>query len=123
MSPTFLHRFFYFSVQDVRVHPVCICFLFRFNFQVFWSISSIVELCSMILPNFKYMHLMGNCIPLRVFSGSDPMIFPFYIVPLSFVYINHNNLFFESPCFVTFAFKIFPLALLCGSFEFIPQTY
>jgi hypothetical protein len=112
--------FFHFRVQDVRVRPVCICFLFGFSLQVFLSISSIVELCSMILPNFKYMRLMGNCIPLRVFSGSDPMIYPFSVFHLSFMYINHNNLFFESPCFVTYSFKIFPLALLCGCFELLP---
>jgi len=116
MSPTFLCRFFHFNVQDIRVHPVCICFLFGFNLQVFWSISSVVELCSMILPNYKYMHLMGNCIHLRVFSGPDPMIpsrtwikitctlkvhvlshmlsgyslLPFYVAPLS-SYLRHTE--------------------------------
>jgi len=73
----------------------------------------------MIFPNIKYMRLVGNCIPLRVFIGSDPMIFPFSVVPVSFMYSNHHNLFFESPRFVTYAFRIFPLALLCDSFEFM----
>jgi hypothetical protein len=53
----------------VRAFVVFSYFLFRFNIQVLWPISSVVELCNITLPDFQYLFLINYHVPLRVFEA------------------------------------------------------
>jgi hypothetical protein len=51
--------------------------LFRFDFKVFWLISSIIKLCHIILPNFQYLFRIYYSIPVIALNTNvlNPMIF------------------------------------------------
>lgn len=65
-----LGNIFFFNMQHVRAFVICSHFLFRCNFQVSQLISSVVELCNIIFPNFQYLSLIYWYIPLRVFCAT-----------------------------------------------------
>ena len=68
---------------------VCIYFLFRFNFQVFWSIRSIVQIDNTILP--KLSVLIYSCSPFSLHCHcSEPQGFPFNLIPSSSCAFNHD---------------------------------
>jgi hypothetical protein len=62
--------FFNFLRKNTKKFFIGIYFLFRFDFYVFSSISSIIELCNIILPNFQYFSLICYYIPLKFFDIS-----------------------------------------------------
>ena len=63
--------FFHFAVQNIKAFLVFVHFLFSFDFYVFWSISSIVKLCNLILPNVQYLSLIYCYIPFTVVDAND----------------------------------------------------
>ena len=92
-----LDSFFHLPAWNIRAYLICICFLLIFSFWVFMSTSSIVDPCTIVVPNFLYLSLIHYYILLRVFDANvlNSMIF----FPARFLCFHvHKVQFFEIPC-------------------------
>ena len=107
-------------MQHVKAFLVSIYFLFRFDFQVFWSISFIVELCNIIVSDFQYLPQIYYNIHFSVFdaSCSDLMIF----FPTSF-FCRHKVLFFWNLTIPSHLLSRYPFSALAGTVFFLLRSF
>ena len=71
------------------VFRVCICFLVRFSFQVFWSIRSIEEIDNTILPKLSILIYCYIPFSLQCHS-SESHGFSSNLIPSSSCTLNHD---------------------------------
>jgi hypothetical protein len=116
LIPHLIDSFINYTVQDISL-LICIYSLFRSNVYVFWSISSIIEVCNIGLPNYYYFSLIYYDLSLVVFDVNvfNPITFFPSLVPSSSRRLNRNALFFEIPWSCHICFPYIPSLIITSS--------